>query len=104
MRIGRWRGLLCLGAALLLAALRGAGGQPGPLVFIQMSDPQFGMFAADSNFVQETINFEFAVATANRLRPAFVIVTGDLVNRPGDSAQIAEYRRIAARLDPSIPL
>src|SRR6266542_1463741 len=73
-------------------------------VFLQFSDPQFGMFTDNKDFAQETANFEFAVATANRLHPAFLIVTGDLVNKPGDAAQIAEYRRIAAKLDHSIPL
>jgi DNA repair exonuclease SbcCD nuclease subunit len=72
--------------------------------FIQMSDPQFGMFTKDQDFVHETANFEFAIATANRLQPAFVIVTGDLINKAGDAAQAAEYKRIAARLDPKIPL
>jgi 3',5'-cyclic AMP phosphodiesterase CpdA len=62
------------------------------------------MYTTDRDFAQETVNFEMAVATANRLKPAFVIVTGDLVNKAGDAAQIAEYRRIAARLDASIPL
>ena len=75
-----------------------------PLVFIQMSDPQFGMYTSNKDFAQETANFEFAIATANRLRPAFVVVTGDLVNRAGDPAATAEYRRIAAKLDPSIRL
>ncbi|MGI8744844.1 MAG: metallophosphoesterase [Bryobacteraceae bacterium] len=72
--------------------------------FIQMSDPQFGMYTGDKGFAQETANFEFAIATANRLKPAFVVITGDLVNKPGDAAQIAEYKRVAAKLDRSIPL
>jgi 3',5'-cyclic AMP phosphodiesterase CpdA len=62
------------------------------------------MFTADQDFAQETANFEFAIASANRLKPAFVVVTGDLVNKAGDPAQIAEYKRIAAKLDRSIPL
>jgi 3',5'-cyclic AMP phosphodiesterase CpdA len=73
-----------------------------PFFFIQLTDPQFGMTTSDRDFAQETANFEFAVATANRLRPAFVIVTGDLVNKTGDAAQIAEYQRILGRLDPAI--
>jgi 3',5'-cyclic AMP phosphodiesterase CpdA len=72
--------------------------------FIQMSDPQFGMFAKDQGFEHETANFAFAIAAANRLKPAFVVVTGDLVNKAGDAAQIAEYQRIAAGLDPKIRL
>lgn len=72
--------------------------------FIQMTDPQFGMFENDSNFEKETINFEKAINSANRLHPSFVIVCGDLVNQTGNSKQIEEYKRIARKLDPSIPL
>ena len=93
-----------LAAALLLLSAATARAQGEPWFFVQLSDPQLGMFAADSNFVQETANLEFAVATLNRLKPEFVVVTGDLVNRPGDAAQIAEYRRIMAKLDPAIPV
>ena len=71
---------------------------------MQLSDPQFGMYTANADFAQETANFEFAIAAANRLHPAFVVVTGDLVNKEGDAAQIAEYQRIAAKLDRAIPL
>ena len=61
--------------------------------FIQMSDPQFGMYTKNADFAQETANFEFAIATANRLKPAFVVITGDLINKAGDAAQAAEYKR-----------
>jgi len=73
-------------------------------VFLQMSDPQFGMYAEDRDFQQETINFEFAIATANRLRPKFVVICGDLINQAGNPAQAGEYHRIAAKLDPAIRL
>jgi predicted phosphodiesterase len=72
--------------------------------FIQMSDPQFGMYAKDQEFAHETANFEFAIATANRLKPAFVVITGDLINKDGDKAQAAEYHRIVAKLDRQIRL
>jgi 3',5'-cyclic AMP phosphodiesterase CpdA len=72
--------------------------------FIQMTDPQFGMYTENKGFAHETANFEFAIATANRLKPAFVVVTGDLVNAAGDAAQIAEFKRVAGGLDPSIRL
>ncbi|HEY6389928.1 MAG TPA: metallophosphoesterase [Bryobacteraceae bacterium] len=74
------------------------------LFFVQMSDPQFGMYTSNADFSQETANFEFAIANVNRLRPSFVVVCGDLVNRADDVAQAAEYLRVAARLDRSIPL
>ena len=72
--------------------------------FIQMSDPQFGMYTGNQGFDHETANFEFAVATANRLKPAFVVLTGDLGNAAGDAAQIEEFKRVAGKLDPNIRL
>ena len=69
-----------------------------------MSDPQFGMYTKDTGFEHETANFEFAIAAANRIKPAFVVVTGDLTNKAGDAAQIAEYHRIVKKLDPKVRL
>lgn len=100
-----------IAAIAVVAALLLGGCQPAqspaerePFFFIQMSDPQFGFFTANQDFARETANFERAIAAANRLRPAFVVVSGDLTHRAGDPAQIAEYRRIAAQIDKSIPL
>src|SRR5688572_25279759 len=75
-----------------------------PFFFIQLSDPQLGMFTDNKDFAQDAANFEFAVTAVNRLRPDFVIVTGDLVHKPGDAAQIAEYRRIVGKIDSAIPV
>jgi 3',5'-cyclic AMP phosphodiesterase CpdA len=82
--------------------------------FIQMSDPQFGLYAdrakaADpqtgvTGFAYETERYEKAVAEANRLGPEFVVVTGDLVQHPSDSGQIDELVRINGMLDSRIPL
>jgi serine/threonine-protein phosphatase CPPED1 len=88
-------------AALSLTAQEDAGKST---FFIQMADPQFGMYTKDKDFEQETANYEFAIATANRLKPRFVVVCGDLVNKPGDPTQIAEYFRISAKLDSAIRL
>ncbi len=75
-----------------------------PFYFIQASDPQFGMYTADKDFIQETANWTFAIANINRLHPAFLVVTGDLINKTGDPAQLAEYKRINKALDPTIHL
>ncbi len=72
--------------------------------FFQMADTQFGFFNENKEFSGETRNFEKAISETNRLKPAFVIVCGDLVNKPGDQAQINEYKRIAATLDPAIKI
>lgn len=70
--------------------------------FVQMSDTQFGRFTSNQGFEHETANFEFAVAAANRMKPACVLITGDLVNKTEDAAQVAEYQRIEAKLAPTI--
>ena len=93
-----------LGIAAMLCLSSFAARAAEPFFFIQLSDPQFGMFTGNKDFAQETANFEFAVASINRLHPAFVIITGDLVNKPGDAAQIAEYKRIVGKIDSSIPV
>lgn len=93
--------MLRICAALLLAwSLRA----DAPFFFLQGTDPQFGMYEENRGFERETVNFEKFIATANRLKPAFVIVTGDLVNRASDPGQTGEYLRIAAKLDKSIPI
>jgi len=84
--------------------------------FLQLADTQFGMWSTPklalwlgmsgnpNSFERETLNMEAAVAHANRLQPAFVVLCGDLVNVPGHAGQVAEFKRIAAKLDPEIPL
>lgn len=106
MRRRRLGAALALAAALLAPGCRPtAAPAPAPaFFFIQMADPQFGFFSEGDDFSRETANFTRAIEAANRLHPAFVVVCGDLTNRTGDSLEIAEYRRIAAMLDPSIPL
>lgn len=82
--------------------------------FIQMSDPQLGLFAKVSKredpastlegFAYETTRYEKAIAAANQLGPAFVVITGDLVQDPHDQAQVDELRRISGMLRDDIPL
>lgn len=60
------------------------------------------LFANDRNFRQETANWEFVIANVDRIQPAFLVVTGDLTNKTGDTDQIAEYKRINARLNTRI--
>jgi predicted MPP superfamily phosphohydrolase len=105
-------GLVGLGAAAQQPARGGGGGRgqgpqtvpDGGFFFVQLSDTQFGFSNNDLDIVQDTANAEFAVATINRLKPAFVVVKGDLVNKPGDAAQMAEYRRIVGLVDAAIPV
>ena len=55
-----------------------------PFFFIQFSDPQLGALARvgsatlEEGMAQEVALFEEAIAEVNRLRPDFVVITGDL--------------------------
>ena len=97
--------------------------------FVQMSDPQFGMFASVSKYTEDEIEerrlrgilmrkaprpisgfenetrlYTKAIESANRLKPDFVVVCGDMVHDTGDDAEIAELFRVTAKLDAGIPL
>ena len=76
----------------------------GPFFFIQMADPQLGMISGNASVEEEVALFEQAIAIANRLNPAFVVVCGDLVNTPGDDEQAQALHQVANKLEPEIPL
>lgn len=109
-------------------------GTPSEFSFMQLADPQIGLFAVFSErspeelaatqerfgglpyqaeirgvepmagFAPETGLFTEAIQTANRTRPAFVVVCGDIVQDPNDDAQAQEAHRIAGLLDEGIDL
>lgn len=105
----RWiiqKSLTCLFLILLVAgfALAQNKTQEKPWFFIQLTDPQFGMFDNDKDFEKETVLYEKAVAGINRLNPDFVVITGDFVNDRNSVAQIKEFKRITAKIKSSIPV
>ena len=96
--------------------------------FIQMADPQFGMFASISKLTKEEaadrsreglnlryVEEEFdgfepeielftkAIEQANHYEPDFVVMCGDMVNEADSLEQREELFRIADQLDKSIP-
>lgn len=98
-----------------------------PFFFMQLADPQFGMFEARSRLSPEEIEdallkgckviptgpvsglemerdlFQNAIEEANRLRPAFVVVCGDMVHNSTDE-EWDTLLDVARGLDPEIPL
>jgi 3',5'-cyclic AMP phosphodiesterase CpdA len=75
-----------------------------PFFFIQMSDPQLGFANYNKDFDYETRNMERAIAVVNRLRPDFVVITGDLVNSYNNTAQLDEFARLLTLFSASIPV
>ena len=97
------------------------------LMFIVMADPQFGMysflsktqgtaraleasglrvptFPPISDLKRERLLFAEAIAEANAIHPAFVVVCGDLVNEWDDEDQFTALTQVAGSLSPDIPL
>ena len=97
--------------------------------FMQLADPQFGMYAQLSRIddgerarfegmglkllsAPETFGLDYetdhygkAIAAANRLRPDFVVTCGDMCNNMVDPTdELAELKRITAGLDSDIPM
>jgi len=75
-----------------------------PWFFIQLTDPQFGMFDKNASFEKETVLYEKAVAKINSLNPDFIVITGDFVNDQNSVAQINEFKRITAKIKSLIPV
>lgn len=98
-----WAGSLAL-ASTALAQPEPAKRGFEPFFFIVMADPQLGWAARDANFEIEEQNFRKAIQAANRLRPAFVLICGDLVNKPGDPLQIAAFRRLMSEFSGDFPV
>ena len=97
--------------------------------FIQMADPQFGMYSSISKlsesdiaerrerginieytgpilegFAKETSLFTEAIATANEINPDFVVICGDMVHDAESKEQIQELIRISQLLKEEIKL
>jgi 3',5'-cyclic AMP phosphodiesterase CpdA len=100
------RTIILLFSLLLIAGVGNAQRKKvaSPFMFIQLTDPQFGFIDPGKGFGKETELYEKAVRAINRLKPDFVVITGDFVNGTKDRAQIAEFKRITATIDSKIPV
>jgi serine/threonine-protein phosphatase CPPED1 len=58
------------------------------------------MFENNEGFEKETLLYEKAVAEVNRLRPDFVVITGDFTHNRHSIEQMEEFMRITAKIQP----
>lgn len=96
--------LIFVTTLLILTLLPADAQESKPWFFIQLTDTQFGMFDSNKGFAKETELYEKAVAGINRLKPDFVVITGDLVNDQKNRSQVAEFKRITANINKDIPV
>ena len=69
-----------------------------PFTFVQMSDTQIGFIDTSPRFAHSDSLMKAAVDAANDLGPAYVFVTGDLVDNPADPVQDSVFRTRLAEL------
>lgn len=106
----RYRFVLWMVAAMALqigavgCASKSAEQWRGPFVFVVASDPQLGMYSDNKDTVKDAELLEKAIAKVNRLQPEFLLICGDLVNKPGDEQQNTRLSQILANLDRRIDL
>jgi 3',5'-cyclic AMP phosphodiesterase CpdA len=96
--------LIFVSTILILTHVTSEAQENKPWFFIQLTDTQFGMFDANKSFAKETELYEKTVAGINRLKPDFVVITGDLVNDQNNRSQVAEFKRISANVSNDIPV
>eukprot|EP00045_Choanoeca_perplexa_P001417 m.19575 g.19575 ORF g.19575 m.19575 type:complete len:665 (+) comp10928_c0_seq1:182-2176(+) len=81
-----------------------------PHFFIVLADPQLGLYHANEKWQEELDMVKASVEHINRLKPAYVVIAGDLAHcQPSNNAdvrrrQVADLQAALAKVDNSIPL
>lgn len=102
--MNRIRTISLVFCVLLAAAFAANAADNTPFFFVQLADTQMGFTNKNVDMVPEIEHFKAAVEHINRLRPAFVLISGDLVNTAHDPKQIRAFWSIARDISPDIPL
>lgn len=87
---------LFLGIVVMIAA---ACQSFEPFTFVQMSDTQIGFIDSSPQYTHSDSLMKAAVVATNALHPAYVFVTGDLVDNPNDPVQDSVYRTRLAEIE-----
>jgi len=104
MKIHRFIFILILLITTTISSYGQHSKSENPWFFLQITDPQFGMFTNNANFEKETKLYEKAIESVNMLNPEFVIITGDFVHNQNSADQIKEFKRITSLINNSIPV
>jgi 3',5'-cyclic AMP phosphodiesterase CpdA len=88
---------------ILLLTPEVSGKSPRELfTFVQMTDIQMGMISKNTNNDAEIGLYTAAIQEVNRLKPAFVVITGDFVNNRTDTNQINAFKKLTALINKKI--
>jgi len=90
--------VMSLGSCCVLAK------QSDEFCFVQLADTQLGFTNSNRDMDPEIRNFTKAVDYINRLKPAFVLISGDMVSTAHDTKQIRAFWRVAKGIRSDVPL
>lgn len=72
-----------------------------PFFFIQITDTQMGFM--EEGTIERSVGYlTETVETINNLKPAFVVVTGDMLNRWNSEEELSAYKELMGQIDPAI--
>lgn len=91
--------VIFLSAGAAMSAKKGNG-----FMFIQIADPQIGFSTNNGDLQPDIDHFQKAVEDVNRLRPAFVVISGDMINSDHDLKQIRAFWRVVKQISSDIPV
>lgn len=97
-------GYLATAWAAAQPAIEKQGSKRDPFTFVQIADPQLGFYDKGQDWRWTVDNLKATVARVNALKPAFVIVTGDLIHDCRSAEQAAAYLENIRQIDASIPV
>lgn len=104
---------LCLLFSFLLSVAHaepGAKSATNAFTFVVLGDPQLGFSSNNQEMETEAARLTKAVETINRIKPAFVVMDGDLIHCASEKpegvrqAQVDRFKTIVAQIDSSIPV
>ncbi len=77
-----------------------------PFFFIQIADPQIGFNYRKTtrDISEEVAHFTKAIEIINRLKPAFVVINGDMVNNWDDEIQLHAFWQVVSLIRPDVPV
>jgi 3',5'-cyclic AMP phosphodiesterase CpdA len=74
------------------------------VVRFQERDMKVGVAPVAEGFEWDAARYRAAIAAVNSIRPAFVVLGGDMVDDPESEAQYEAFMAITSDLDPDIPI
>ena len=87
-----------------IAEQTGSRHYKGEMTFVQISDTQIGFVDTTAHFRMSDSLMTAAVRAINKVKPACVILTGDLVNDFGNAEQLELYTKRMGGIEESIPV